>query len=163
MIIYLVSTNILLVIFNLLPAFPMDGGRVLQALLAMAMPVRHLRIAVYVGRIMALIFAVVGIAGGGIFPAAHRLFVYVGGSAELENVTNRSVLRNIDVGRACTRSKDDALHQRPAEPGRHAADDVAPVGLRRPRSEQPVCRGDHPCKAHRDGARPKARHACSMP
>ncbi|MCB0159707.1 MAG: site-2 protease family protein, partial [Caldilineaceae bacterium] len=101
LIIYLLSTNILLVIFNLLPAFPMDGGRVLRALLAMAMPyVRATRIAVYVGRIMALIFAVVGIAGGGIFLLLIAFFVYVGGSAELENVTNRSVLRNIDVGRA---------------------------------------------------------------
>ena len=101
LIIYLLSTNILLVIFNLLPAFPMDGGRVLRALLAMAVPyVRATRIAVYVGRIMALIFAVVGIAGGGIFLLLIAFFVYVGGSAELENVTNRSVLRNIDVDRA---------------------------------------------------------------
>lgn len=101
LIIYLLSTNVLLVIFNLLPAFPMDGGRVLRALLAMAVPyVRATKIAVYVGRVMALIFAIVGITGGGIFLLLVAFFVYVGGSAELENVTNRSILRNIDVARA---------------------------------------------------------------
>lgn len=98
LVIYLLTTNILLVVFNLLPAFPMDGGRVLRALLAMAMPyVRATRIAVYVGRAMALLFAVAGIMGGGIFLLLIAFFVYVGGSAELESVTNRAILRHIPV------------------------------------------------------------------
>ena len=100
---YMLFTNVLLALFNLLPAFPMDGGRVLRALLAMGMPyVGATRIAVYVGRIMAVLFAIAGIRTGGIFLLLIAFFVYVGGGAELEAVQSRSVLRNIPVARALT-------------------------------------------------------------
>jgi CBS domain-containing protein len=101
LLVYLIGTNILLAVFNLLPAFPMDGGRILRALLAMGMPrVRATRIAVTVGRFMAVLFAIWGIFGGGIFLLLIAFFVYVGGSAELEAVESRAVLKNIKAREA---------------------------------------------------------------
>ena len=100
---FLVAMNVMLVIFNLLPAFPMDGGRVLRAFLAMAMPYRSAtRTAVLVGRLMAVGFAMFGIFSGNIGLLLVAFFVYVGGSAELEAVTSRAVLRNVRASSALT-------------------------------------------------------------
>jgi Zn-dependent protease len=105
LVVNLAVTNLLLALFNLLPAFPMDGGRILRALLAMAMPyVQATRIAVIVGRLMAALFAFWGIMGGGIFLLLIAFFVYVGGGAELESVESRAVLRNVLAERALTPS-----------------------------------------------------------
>jgi CBS domain-containing protein len=58
------------------------------------------RIAVYVGRAMAILFAFWGMFGGGIFLLFVAFFVYVGGGAEREAVEHRAILRNIPVTRA---------------------------------------------------------------
>ena len=100
---FLVSMNVWLVLFNLLPAFPMDGGRVLRAFLAMVMRYRTAtRTAVLVGRLMAVGFALFGIFSGNIGLLLVAFFVYVGGSAELEAVTSRAVLRNVRASSALT-------------------------------------------------------------
>lgn len=103
LLVYLVVTNLGLGIFNLLPAFPMDGGRVLRALLALGVSyVDATRIAVFVGRIMAGLFALWGILNGNIFLLLVAFFIYVGGGSEREAVESKAVLRNIVAEQALT-------------------------------------------------------------
>ncbi len=103
LVVFLVSTNLLLAIFNLLPAFPLDGGRLLRALLAYVMPyTRATRAAVVVGRLLAVLMAIYGMFSGAIGLLLIAFFVYVGGSAELESVSNRAVLRQFKASRALT-------------------------------------------------------------
>jgi Zn-dependent protease len=80
----LLAANLILAIFNLLPAFPMDGGRVLRSLLAMRMG--HLRateIAARAGRWMALFFGLVGIVYFQFTLVLLALFIFLAGTAEL--------------------------------------------------------------------------------
>jgi stage IV sporulation protein FB len=101
LLLYLFLTNVLLGLFNLLPAFPMDGGRLLRALLAMIMPyTQATRAAVLVGRLVAVGMAIYGIFSGSITLLLVAFFVYVGGSAELEAVSSRAVLRSVRAGSA---------------------------------------------------------------
>ncbi|MEZ4868922.1 MAG: site-2 protease family protein [Caldilineaceae bacterium] len=103
LLIYLFITNIALGVFNLLPAFPMDGGRILRALLAFGLSyVDATRIAVFVGRIMAALFAIWGILNGNMFMLLIAFFIYVGGGSEREAVESKAVLRNILAGQALT-------------------------------------------------------------
>ena len=58
----LLAVNLLMVGFNLIPAFPMDGGRVLRAVLALRLPYASAtRIAATVGQAIALVFGIVGL------------------------------------------------------------------------------------------------------
>ncbi len=103
LLVFLISTNILLALFNLLPAFPLDGGRLLRALLAYTMPyVRATQTAVAVGRLLAVMMAIFGIFSGAIGLLLIAFFVYVGGSAELEAVSSRAVLRQFRAREALT-------------------------------------------------------------
>jgi len=103
LLVYLTVTNFALGLFNLLPAFPMDGGRVLRSLLALAMPyVRATRIAVMVGRLIAILMAFLGL-GGNIMLLLIAFFVYIGGRGELEAVESRYVLKDIRARQALNR------------------------------------------------------------
>jgi Zn-dependent protease len=77
----LMLVNLLLTAFNLTPAFPMDGGRILRALLAMRLSyLRATEIAVRVGQVFALIFMVLGYYNP--FLIVIAFFVWVGATRE---------------------------------------------------------------------------------
>jgi len=93
----LMWVNLFLVGFNLLPAFPMDGGRVLRALLATKMGRRRAtQIAASVGQAMALLFGLLGLFFNPmlIFIA---FFVYIGAHGEAEMVEFSAILRGLTV------------------------------------------------------------------
>lgn len=84
---YLMFANLVLVAFNLLPAFPMDGGRVLRSLLAMVMPyLQATRIAAGLGKVVALGLACLGLLSGHLMLMLAAGFVFFAGSAEARNV-----------------------------------------------------------------------------
>jgi Zn-dependent protease len=87
--------NLFLVGFNLLPAFPMDGGRILRALLAMAMPYpKATRTAASVGQLMAILFGFGGLSTGNPFLVLIALFVWLGAEAEARQVEERFLIGN---------------------------------------------------------------------
>ncbi len=96
----LMTVNISLVLFNLIPAFPMDGGRVLRAILAMRMDyVRATQIAANIGQGMAFILGFIGLFSNP-FLLFIAFFVYIGASQEASMVQMKNSVSGIPVTRA---------------------------------------------------------------
>jgi Zn-dependent protease len=94
----LMNVNVYLLLFNLIPAFPMDGGRVLRALLASRMGLlRGTRVAVVLGQMLALLGGLYGVTTGHLILVLVAFFVFLGASAEGEAVETRAAGDGLQV------------------------------------------------------------------
>jgi Zn-dependent protease/predicted transcriptional regulator len=95
---YIFFYNILLALFNLIPAFPLDGGRIFRSLMAMRLDyVRATKIAALVGRIVAIGLGIFGILNGGFFLLFIAIFIFFGAGQEANIVQIRNTLRRYTV------------------------------------------------------------------
>ena len=96
----LMLVNVILVLFNLIPAFPMDGGRVLRALLATKMEyTRATQIAAMTGQGFAFLFGAIGLFSNPML-LFIAFFIWIGASQESSLVQMKSSLGGIPVSRA---------------------------------------------------------------
>ena len=96
---YLGVLNIILCFFNLIPAFPMDGGRVLRAWLAGRMPLhRATQIAADIGKGFAVIFGLIGLFFFSPFLILIAVFIYIGANMESVAMKYSHLLQDVIIG-----------------------------------------------------------------
>jgi Zn-dependent protease/CBS domain-containing protein len=97
----LASVNIWMILFNLIPAFPMDGGRILRSLLAMALPYgRATQIAAWIGQALAFVFGFIGLFFHHPLLLFIALFVFLGAQQEAAMAQIKDVMHNLPVSAA---------------------------------------------------------------
>ena len=96
---YLYWINLMLAAFNLIPAFPMDGGRVLRSLLAGRIGyVKATKFAVGLGHIFAIGFAYFGIVNVNLVLIAIAIFIYMAASNEGHQTDVKKALKKFKIG-----------------------------------------------------------------
>ncbi len=113
---WLFTANVVLALFNLIPAFPMDGGRILRAALALKMGFsRATRIATGVGQTIAFAFGLIGVLSGNLLLVVVAFFVFMGAGQERAEEQARTVLTTLRVGDAYNK------HALTLSPGDHVS------------------------------------------
>jgi len=98
----LIGVNIMLAVFNLIPAFPMDGGRVLRGILATKLDyVRATTLAVGIGQAVSIFFIFFGLLSN-LWLTIIGIFLYLGAGSEKQQVILQSLLANVPAGEAMT-------------------------------------------------------------
>src|SRR5215210_1946491 len=130
----LAAANIFLVVFNLIPAFPMDGGRVLRALIAMrAGRARATHIAARIGQGAAFVFALLGLFTNPML-IVIGLFIYMAATAEAQHVAFNDGNHDLPVSAAMVSAVESLS---PAA----TLDDAVDLMLRTSQKEFPVLDG----------------------
>ncbi|ADQ14423.1 CBS domain-containing protein [Halanaerobium hydrogeniformans] len=103
-ILYTGQLNIILALFNLLPAFPTDGGRILRAFIAKKHSLAEAtEIASRIGKIFAVAFGILGLMSGNLLLVLIALFIYFGAMQEHKYSVIKSALSNLKVKDLMTR------------------------------------------------------------
>ena len=100
---YLAVANVVLAAFNLLPGFPMDGGRVLRALLARDRThARATKLAADVGKAFAVLLGIAGLFSGNIVFIAIAFFIYISAGGEAQQAVTKAALEGVAIERVMT-------------------------------------------------------------
>ncbi len=92
----LAMVNLILALFNMIPAFPMDGGRVLRAVLCLRMDrVKATRMAAAAGQMVSVLLGYAGLTSGNPMLVLVAVFVFVAANAESQDVVMRAVARRM--------------------------------------------------------------------
>ncbi|MDG5820039.1 CBS domain-containing protein [Natronococcus sp. A-GB7] len=104
---YLAVLNVALAIFNMIPAFPMDGGRILRALLARGRPYpRATQQAASIGKLFAIAMGLFGLFAFNIILIGVAFFVYIAASSEAQQVTMKAAFQDVTVRDIMTTAGD---------------------------------------------------------
>jgi Zn-dependent protease len=104
---WLAIVNVVLAGFNLLPAFPMDGGRILRALLSRSRPyAMATRLAARVGVVFAFLFAVVGALSFNLIMLLLAWFLYTAATTESRTVLTDELLHGLSAGDIMSREQE---------------------------------------------------------
>lgn len=131
----LAAVNIFLVLFNLIPAFPMDGGRVLRAALAYPLGRRRAtEIAAGIGQVLAFAFGFFGLMSGNAVLVFIAIFVFLAAQAEASDAGLADLARGLPVDRAMIRTFETLSPQA-------TVDDAADALIRTTQHEFPIVDG----------------------
>ncbi len=104
---YLAVLNVALAIFNMIPAFPMDGGRILRALLARGRSyARATQQAASIGKLFAIAMGLFGLFAFNIILIGVAFFVYIAASSEAQQVTMKAAFQDVTVRDIMTTAGD---------------------------------------------------------
>lgn len=118
---YVFVTNLFIGAFNLIPAFPMDGGRILRALLATRLRyTQATSIAVSIGQLLSWGFGLWGFLSGNFFLILLAFFIYAGAGQEGRLVQLRSALGDLTVEQAYSRGVKSIDLNQPLETAVHS-------------------------------------------
>jgi len=102
---FLLVANISLAIFNMIPAFPLDGGRVFRAVLGFFVDYQKAtKIAVQIGRLLAFGLGLYAIFTSQVWLALIAFFIFIVGGQEAQAVKIRGLLRRVQAGQVMTRN-----------------------------------------------------------
>lgn len=97
----LIAANVALAVFNMIPALPMDGGRVFRAILSFFFgKLRATNIAAFVGQVLAATLALFGILGPNLILALIGVFVFIGAAQERASAKSMAALTGLVAGDA---------------------------------------------------------------
>ena len=118
---YIFVTNLFIGAFNLIPAFPMDGGRILRATLATGLPYSQATvIAVAIGQVLSWGFGLWGFLSGNFLLIILAFFIYTGAGQEGKLVRLRQTLGDLTVDQAYSRGVKSIDLNQPIETAVHS-------------------------------------------